>query len=138
MNATPPDEAALARIRDQIVVAGDLLDTGKTGEAIIAALHPDWERAKPCNKGWDFKAPDRGTVQIKTEQSTSRRTYYAIQPGADWLIVIVLDGVDWTIICDCPITAEHWSSGYRDPRGKLAWRRWTNRIAPPQTVKLAA
>jgi hypothetical protein len=125
------DKAKLAELRRQIIAAGDLLDIGKAGEAIIAALHPEWERAKPCNKAWDFNQPShRGMIQVKTQAATSRRTYYAIKPGADWLIVVEINQArgEWEIKCDCPIAAADWK-GYRDKTGRLAWRCSANRIA---------
>jgi hypothetical protein len=100
-----PNIAALDRIQTLLAdpTARDLLNVGKVGEAIVAALHPDWSRARRGQPGYDFTTPNGQRVEVKC-CGTEDRTHDLIHNTADRLIRIRLspDG-RWQVETDEPI-----------------------------------
>jgi hypothetical protein len=57
-----------------------------------------------------------------------------LSPGAVWVMIFLIDGIKWKILCDCPIAPNLWSdpknlilNGHRY-EGSLIWRRAWERV----------
>jgi hypothetical protein len=118
---------------------------GHVAEDIVAAIHPDWIRAKPFTKAHDFIKPDGGKVEIKAisgkakvaKVNAGHRDTTWLKPGAAWVIIFLFDGIKWKILCDCPIAPELWLDPKNlIPKGRyegcLIWQRAWDRIIVPR------
>jgi hypothetical protein len=143
----PPMQAALDKINadlTEIDRRGRLgwLVLAHVAEDIVAALHPDWIRTKTGTAGHDFIRPDGGKVEIKAisgkakiaKINAGKTDTTWLKPGATWVIIFLFDGINWKILCDCPIAPELWLDHKNLlPKGKnqgcLIWQRAWDRIA---------
>jgi hypothetical protein len=102
------NEAILAQLRSILIQAAAwhdqglpfLIDVGQMGEAIVAAMHPDWKRAPRGTTGYDFIDTEGRRVQVKTWGSKARRTFDDIRQSADRVVVIKLHDAGWDVLCD--------------------------------------
>jgi hypothetical protein len=77
------------------------LDVGAFGEAIVETKHPDWQRAPPGTRGYDFIDTQGRRVQVKT-WGTLRRTNNRVRYGEfDRLIIVQLRPENFAILNDC-------------------------------------
>lgn len=115
---------------------------GHIAEDIVAALHPDWTRTPPFTKAHDFITPQGVKVEVKAISGKAKVAKFRagrsdttwIKPGAARLIIILFDGIQWQLICDCPIEQALWANqehlipkGHRYA-GCLIWKRAWDRI----------
>jgi hypothetical protein len=98
--------------------------TGGIGEAIVATVHPDWQRMPPGTEGYDFLDTERRRVQVKAWGYGSRRTFDSLKPDlCDRVIVIALGADDFTVVCDRLTEPVFAKETYRNKKGEVCFRR---------------